>query len=72
MEHDKQSLPALVRGKLGYTKYRMAKLLNRTPCGYATMETTSRKYTLRDLCAMKSAIGASWDEFGNIIEQLAK
>ncbi len=64
------SLPHIVRQKLGVTRYRMALLLDRTPAGYTGMERQSKKYSLRDISRLRSMGKYSWEEFGNLIDEL--
>lgn len=66
------SLPAIVRKRLGITRYAMARHFGRTPCGYTAMETSSKKYSLADLVRLKELGGYSWNELGAIIDGLVK
>lgn len=67
-----QSLPHIIRTKLGLTRYKMAKLLDKTPAGYSGMESRSKKYSLADLLTLKDLGGYSWQEFGELVETLVE
>ncbi len=65
-----ESLPFIVRQKLGVTRYRMAALLQRTPAGYTGMERKSQKYSLQDLRRLRELGKYSWEELGAVIDSL--
>lgn len=67
-----QSLPYLIRMKLGVTRYRMAALLGRTPAGYTGMERRSLKFSLADIAKLKELGEYTWEEMGKLIEEQAK
>lgn len=50
----------------------MAKLLERDHKAYAYMRDKTTKYTLYDLKRLRELGGFSWEEFGGVIEALAK
>ncbi len=66
------TLPAIVRRKLGITRYAMAQKFGRTPSGYTGMEIASKKYSLQDIILLKELGGYSWSELGTIIEALVQ
>lgn len=66
------TLAQLVQQIVGVTSYRMAKLLERDHKAYAYMRDKTTKYTLYDLKRLRELGGFSWEEFGGVIEALAK
>jgi len=62
-----KTLAYRIRLKLGASKYRMAKLLQRTESGYDRLERVGQKYRVRDIIVLKMVSGLDWEEFGKLL-----
>ena len=62
-----KSLAYRIRLKLGASKYRMAKVLERTASGYDRLERAGQKYRVRDIIVLKIVSGLDWEQFGKLL-----